>query len=182
VERGDNVTAELAIAAEIAKEVGSVDKLLRNLMNIDFLFKDNLNKRRVRKVIEQLEYIYFSRGGVRRSLEMIRDKQIRSALQRDQLIGTTDQFYQDNPSTYETIKDLEDFFFSTELKHGNDFTDIGILITYVKTKVRDAIWELFNELDSNNFSETTIDAASTRAADILQTIETLNDAIRLGYQ
>jgi hypothetical protein len=101
------MSAELALAA--AKEVGSLDKLLRNLMNIDFLFKDNLNKRRVRKVIERLEYIYFSHDGIRHALEMLRDRKIHSANQRDDLIGVTEAFYNDNPTANEAIGELEAF-------------------------------------------------------------------------
>jgi hypothetical protein len=61
----------LGVAVAVAKEIGSIDKLLSNLINIDYLVIDNLEKRRIRKVVQQLNYIYFSKNGVRRALEMI---------------------------------------------------------------------------------------------------------------
>src|ERR1700730_16111688 len=140
---------ELQIAAGVAKEIGNIDKFLRNLMTLDLLFKDNLKSRQIRKVVDQLEYIYFSRDGVKGALQKLRDKKIVNGAQRDKLINEINQFYNDNPRVFDTVNELTNFFNSAELRYGEETTEIGILITYVKTKVREAIWGLFNDLDAN---------------------------------
>jgi archaellum component FlaC len=57
-----------------------------------------------------------------------------------------------------------------------------MLVIYVKTSVRDAIQKLFDKLNNDKFSSKAINAASDEAADILSSIERLNEGIQLVYR
>jgi hypothetical protein len=110
----------MAVAEIVAKslaELGKLDEWVRKLANIDFIIKDGLEERSTRKALENLNYIFFSPRGVRPALEMLRDRKIRSANQRDEIhdmfIQSTQTFFNENQMAYKTINELNEFLSSS---------------------------------------------------------------------
>jgi hypothetical protein len=164
-----------ATGGAVAKEIGNVDKIIKNLIGFDFLVKDALAQRSLRTVIDRIESIYFSKQTYLRLLERLAAHQ---GIGPNEYQEVTNRLMNSQAEVTAALDNIQQTMDRHAIRFDEGFLDLVGLLVDVKTRVRESLWELMNYLQSQNFSKAAADEVATKAANLVSEIKLLNESLK----
>jgi hypothetical protein len=164
-----------ATIGAVAREIGNVDKIVKNLVGLDFIVKDALAQRSLRTVIDRIEYIYFSKQTYLRLLQQLATHQNVSP---SAYVKASESLQRSEPEVMEALEAIRQSMDKHAIRFDDEFIDLMQLLVDVKTRVRGSLWDLMEYLKEQGFSKAAADEVATTAANLVSEINILNKSLK----